>query len=127
LKRDLVWGQNSQIIGQRLPLPKHITAEIVSQIFQTNCRFYSGFTNQTHELTPKAHDPLPKYVFHLGSHFRFDTILLLLLGSLGLFSVAFFLVVTGKTRVEAAIGLKNLAYNFRRYVFWERQSLANNL
>jgi hypothetical protein len=33
----------------------------------------------------------------------------------------------GKTRVEAAIGLKNLAYNFRRHAFWERQSLANNL
>jgi len=28
----------------------------------------------------------------------------------------------GKTRVQAAIGLKNLAYNFRRW-----QSLADNL
>ena len=25
----------------------------------------------------------------------------------------------GKTRIETAIGLKNLAYNLRRYVFWE--------
>lgn len=29
----------------------------------------------------------------------------------------------GKTRAEANIGLKNLAYNFRRYVFWEFQSV----
>lgn len=30
----------------------------------------------------------------------------------------------GKTRVKAAIGLKNLAYNFLRYAFWEQQSLT---
>jgi len=33
-----------------------------------------------------------------------------------------FMRLIGKTRVQAAIGLKNLAYNFRRW-----QSLADNL
>jgi hypothetical protein len=33
----------------------------------------------------------------------------------------------GKTRVQAAIGLKNLTNNFRHYALWERQFLADNL
>ena len=33
----------------------------------------------------------------------------------------------GETRVQAAIGWKNSAYNFRRYAFGEQQSLANHL
>lgn len=37
-----------------------------------------------------------------------------------------FMRLIGKTRVEAAIGLKNLAYNFRRYVFWERHNCCPN-
>jgi len=38
-----------------------------------------------------------------------------------------FMRLIGKTRVPAAIGLKNRTYNFRRYAFWERPSLADNL
>ncbi len=73
-------SRGSKLTDYQPPLPKRITAEIISEIFQPNCRLYSGFANQTHELTPKTHYPLTKYVFHLGSHLRFDAIPFLLLG-----------------------------------------------